>query len=104
MAAMRKHFKGRHGICFERQLNDITIFDRKEPVGISKVVNRMLQEPKTAIYAVRCTQIRREITSEVENNILIVVSSFFSIVHLTPHTEVIECIWITTSYLLTASY
>ena len=69
-----------------------------------KLLTECCKKAKTAIYAVRCTQIRREITSEVENNILIVVSSFFSIVHLTPHTEVIECIWITTSYLLTASY
>ena len=44
MAAMRQHFKERHGIRFVRRSNEITVFDRTGPTGISKDVYIMLQE------------------------------------------------------------
>ena len=46
MEAMKRHFKGQHGIWFVRRSNDISLFE-SDSVGLcnnSKVINRMLQE------------------------------------------------------------
>ena len=41
MAAMRQHFKGRHGIGFLKRSSDITVFDRTGP---RRVFPKMLTE------------------------------------------------------------